>query len=196
MKKPRLANLVNSVISATACPAVLISKLRFQRSNDPSPVAAVNEKLEEYRMKVADTNIDPRSLLSTDYFNSFNSVVMILDMLPDAPELLDEVEQWQFIDYIEHFKTSGLDFADLAIEVYPFAPPQWRDAFEHKVNGIREVIEDVAKTLRLRLDAEERDAFAHIARTTAAKLRTMMEEGNAIVHGNSTSSQADIDKLF
>ena len=62
------------------------------------------------------TNIDPRSLLSTDYFNTFNSVVMVLDLLPDAPDLLEEVEQWQFYDYIGHFQRSGLDFAQLAIE--------------------------------------------------------------------------------
>ena len=51
------------------------------------------DKLEEYRRKVADTNIDSRSLLSTDYFNTFNSVVMVLDVLPDAPELLEEIAE-------------------------------------------------------------------------------------------------------
>ena len=78
----------------------------------------MSDKLEEYREKVIGTNIDQKSLLSTDYFNTFNSVAMLFDMLPDVPELLEEVEQWQFYDYVDHFKASGLDFAPLAIEAY------------------------------------------------------------------------------
>ncbi|MFA4995092.1 MAG: hypothetical protein WC521_07315 [Bdellovibrionales bacterium] len=154
------------------------------------------DKLEEYRRRVADTNIDSRSLLSTDYFNTFNSVVMVLDMLPDSPELLEEIEQWRFVDYIQHFKSSGLDFAELAIEVYPFSPPELREAFERKADGIRIVIEELPHTLRRLLNAGEKGAFSDICRTMATQLRLLMEEGNSIVHGNQASTQADIDKLF
>ncbi|MDD3029356.1 MAG: hypothetical protein PHS57_03630 [Alphaproteobacteria bacterium] len=152
--------------------------------------------LQEYRKRVEGTNIDARSFLSTDYFNSFNSVVMILDLLPDAPDLLEEVEQWRYVNYTEHFKASGLDFAELAIEVYPFSPPELREAFERKVQGIRLIIESLIKTLRGLLDAGEKDAFANLARTTTAQLRAMMGEGNGLVHGYACKAQEEIDKMF
>ncbi len=183
-----LANEVDS----TAAPAASPTAAPKSRAYPPPPA----DKQEEYRKRVVGTNIDTRSLLSTDYFNSFNSVVMMLDMLPDAPELLEEIEQWHFIDYIEHFRSSGLDFASLAIEAYAFSPPELRESLESKTNAIRIVIEDTTHTLRTLLAADEKDVFSNIARTSAAQLRTMIEEGNGIVHGTATPSQSEIDKLF
>jgi hypothetical protein len=189
------ANLVN--LAETAMPALCPAAPDTPSSScDPSSPASSIDKLEEYRRKVADTNIDSRSLLSTDYFNTFNSVVMILDVLPDVPEMLEEIEQWKFCNYTEHFRTSGLSFANLAIEVYPFSPPELREAFERKAEGIRAIIEELPRTLRRLLNTGESGAFADISRTMATQLRLMMEEGNSIVHGSGASTQADIDKLF
>lgn len=159
-------------------------------------LALVTDKLEEYRQKVAGTNIDQRSLLSTDYFNTFNSVVMVLEMLPDMPDMLEEVEQWKFSDYAEHFRSSGLDFAELAIEAYQFSPPELRGAFEQKINGMRVFLEDAAHMLRRLNDAQETQAFATVSGMVTVQLRRMMEDGNAIVHGSSVSTQTDIDKMF
>ena len=156
----------------------------------------MTDKLEEYRQRVAGTNIDQRSLLSTDYFNTFNSVVRVLEMLPDAPELLEEVEAWKFYDYVEHFKASGLDFAELAIEAYPYAPPDLREAFEKKINAMRIFIEESRHMLRRLYDAGEIKTFSTVARMAAVLFLGMMEDGNAIVHGSNASTQTDIDKLF
>ena len=157
----------------------------------------MSDKFEEYRQKVAGTNIDQRSLLSTDYFNTFNSVVMLLDMLPDAPELLEEMEQWQFYDYIGHFKASGLDFADLAIEAYPHSPPELRQAFERKIAGMRIFIEDATHTLRRLFEVGEMETFVHFAKQASQLFHGMMEEGGAIVHGHdATLNQDAIDQLF
>jgi hypothetical protein len=155
-----------------------------------------NEKLEEFRQRVVGTNIDSKSLLSTDYFNAFNSIIMVLDMLPDAPELLGEIEQWRFVDYPEHFRASGLDFADLAIEAYTLVPPDVLKAFERKVSGIRIVIEGIAPMLRRLVDAGEMEAFSHLARAAVLELRAMTQAGNGIVHGGGSVGQADIDKMF
>jgi hypothetical protein len=157
----------------------------------------VTEKLDYYRQKVAGTNIDQRSLLSTDYFNTFNSVIMLFDMLPDAQDLLEEIEQWQFYDYVEHFKASGLDFSDLAIEVYAFSPPDLRQMFERKINGMRIFIEEATHTLRRLYDAGELQTFNNFAIMSSTLFRGMMEEGNAIVHGAMVAmNQSDIDKMF
>ncbi len=189
MDSPPPVNLVSP--AETAVPGLCAAA-----PNSPPSTTTSVDKLEEYRRKVADTNIDSRSLLSTDYFNTFNSVVMVLDMLPDAPELLEEIERWKFLDYVDHFRSSGLNFANLAIEVYPFSPPELREAFEHKADGIRAIIEELPRTLRRLLNTGEKGAFDDISRMMATQLRLMMEEGNSIVHGSRASTQADIDKLF
>jgi hypothetical protein len=154
-------------------------------------------RLEEFRQKVAGTNIDQRSLLSTDYFNTFNSVIMLFDMLPEMPELLDEIDQWQFYDYVDHFKQSGLDFANLAIEAYPYAPSEIRDSFERKINGMRVFVEEAARMLRRLHEAGEMTAFNIFSRHIADMCRQMISEGGSIVHGqNAILDQHAIDSLF
>lgn len=155
----------------------------------------VTDTLDDIRQKVAGTNIDQRSLLSTDYFNTFNSVVMVLDMLAEAPELLEEIEQWTFCDYVGHFRGSGLDFADLAIEAYAHAPVELRTAFERKIGSMRIILEDCAKTLRRLYDIGDMEAFATFARAVCELFHGLIAEGNAIVHGGSMS-QTDIDAMF
>ncbi len=164
--------------------------------SSPSPVADPAQKLAELRQRVVGTNIDATSFLSTDYFNMFNSIVMVMDMLPDAPDMLEEVEQWRFADYVQHFKQSGLDFSDLAVEAYAYAPPDLREAFEHKIHGIRAVIENTAKILRVLLENGELEAFKRIVHSSVDLLHSMIEEGNGIVHGGRAMDQSAIDNLF
>ena len=157
----------------------------------------MSDKLEEYRQKVVGTNIDQKSLLATDYFNTFNSVAMILEMLPDAPERLEEVEQWQYYDYVQHFQASGLDFAPLAIEAYEYVPPDLKTAFENKIANMHSLIVDAAQTLRAQHDAGNTEGFASFCRETVTLYHAMREEGDAIVHGhNDTLSQEAIDSMF
>ncbi len=163
----------------------------------PSPPPVIDAaKLEEYRQRVAGTNIDGNSLLSTDYFNTFNSIIMILDMLPDAPDMIEEVEQWRFMNYTEHFKASGLEFADLAVEAYEFSPPELKEAFERKAESIRIIIESTASILRRLFDIKEMDTFSKICRASTEVLHSLMQEGNGIVHGGGAIGQEEIDKIF
>src|SRR5467141_888260 len=85
---------------------------------------------DEYRARVAGTTIDGGTLLSTDYFNTFNEVIMLLGMLPEMPEMIEEIDAWRFRSYAEHFSDSHLPFAALAIEAYAHVPPAIGDRFE------------------------------------------------------------------
>jgi hypothetical protein len=153
--------------------------------------------LEEYRKRVEGTNIDPRSLLSTDYFNHFSTVIMLFGMLPDAPELMDEIDAWSFITYAEHFKASTLDFAPLAIEAYEHAPMHLRMQLDILCEQMKNFI--IAMRLKLRIIHRngEQGAFGETARFAARELERMVETGSSIVHGNENAlDQSGIDKLF
>jgi hypothetical protein len=153
--------------------------------------------LHQYRRKVAGTNIDPRSLLSNDYFNHFNSVIMLLGMLPEMPELLEEIDAWKLISYAEHFEQSGLDFAPLAIEAYAHVPKNLREKFERKAEELGALVETSRLDLRRLLAAGDKDRFAETARRVAREMQEMVDAGGAIVHGHDdTLDQSSIDKMF
>ncbi len=157
----------------------------------------MSDKFAEYQKKVEGTNIDSRTLLSTDYFNHFSTVIMLLGMLPDMPELLDEIDAWKFITYCQHFQDSGLDFAPLAIEAYEHVPEKMRTKFERKMQEISNFVEMSRLGLRRLLDTNEMDRFAELAKRTSRDMQAMVDDAGAIVHGHdATSDQAAVDELF
>ncbi len=152
---------------------------------------------EDYRERVSGTTIDPSTLLSTDYFNLFNEVIMLLGMLPDMPEMLEDVEAWEFKTYQQHFEASGLAFAPIAIEVYPHAPPETLVRFEENTAKLKNMIEDGREALRATLLAGQMDRFGDQALTCSMELQHLVDTGSAIVHGQGgVLDQSAIDDLF
>ena len=142
------------------------------------------------------TSINPKTFLSTDYFNHFNGVIMILDMLPDLPELMPEVEAWSFVTYPEHFDRSGLSIAELAKEAYRHCPEAIRAGFEDLVGEMRQAVEQARAELRS-LTALGTERFAALARQSAAQLQCYVVQGSSLINGtNAAPDQADIDALF
>ena len=153
--------------------------------------------IEAYQSRVAGTNIDPRSLLSTDYFNHFNEVVMMLGMVGDMPELLDEIDKWDFKTYREHFLESGLGFASLAIECYAAAPTDMRERFEKIATQMSMLIVETRIKLRQTWEAGEMDKFKDMANLHSMELQGMIDDGAAIVHGYTVAlDQSKIDDMF
>jgi hypothetical protein len=152
---------------------------------------------DEYRARVAGTTIDDGTLLSTDYFNSFNEVIMLLGMIPDMPDMLDEVRIWKFRTYEEHFRESGLPFAGLAIEAYAHVPPLTRSRFEQTVLEMREVVEEACRTLQPATQGIELEKLKIEAAEYSMRLQGLVDVASAIVHGDGlTLDQENIDDLF
>jgi len=152
---------------------------------------------EAFKDRIAGTNIDSRSLLSTDYFNHFNEVVMMLGMVGDMPELLDEIDKWDFKTYREHFLESGLGFAPLAIECYEASAPELRERFEKVATQMSMLIVETRTKLRQILENGEIDKFKDLANLHSMELQGMIDDGAAIVHGYTAAlDQSKIDDMF
>ena len=151
----------------------------------------------DYEARIAGTNIDPRSLLSTDYFNHFNEVIMLFGMLPDMPDMLDEIDNWSLQSYCEHFSTSNLDFAPLAIELYPLVPDTLRVSLEKLIEQMQMMIIETRTGLRQALELGENAKFVELATLGSMQLQSMVDAGGAIVHGHDAMLDQDgINKLF
>jgi hypothetical protein len=160
-------------------------------------MSAGAQMFDHYRERVSGTTIDSSTLLSTDYFNLFNEVIMLLGMLPDMPDMLDEVSAWEFKTYAQHFETSGLAFAPLAIEAYPHAPASALTSFEQNIEKMRSMIEEAKLVLRAELAGGDMDVFAGRAIRYSMELQRLVDTGSAIVHGQeAVLNQNAIDDLF
>lgn len=153
---------------------------------------------EEYREKVKGTNISGLTLLATDYLNHFNEIVMLLDMLPDMPDMIEECKTWAPKSYKEHFAGSTFSDKALAIEAYDRVPGLYRRPFEETIGqldalimgGIQRLDDEIAAGAEL---SQLQDSCRAISR--AAQL--LMDCASSIIHGsNRAMAQSEIDGLM
>ena len=177
----------------------------------------LNSKQLEIQPKLAAANINPSSFLATDYLNHYNEIVMLLEMVPDMPDLAVDTYAWAPKSYIRHFQESGFTARDLAVEAYENAPLDIKIPFERIVSETDSLIVSTVAGLKAVGVAERGlegpardfllDRVARIQRFTMQMNRLIhgqsidetsseIEVGVKVAHDEDAHSQADIDALF
>jgi hypothetical protein len=151
----------------------------------------------DIRERIRGTNINPRTLLATDYLNHFNEVLMLIELVPDDPDCLAEVVNWRPRSYREHFTASGLSDGALAIEAYEAAEPAVRRAFDGVVERMNAAIRRATYRLTKEIDRPDSGRLGFIAGEAAVELRALADEMNAIIHGReATLDQSAVDQIL
>jgi uncharacterized protein YutE (UPF0331/DUF86 family) len=147
--------------------------------------------------KVRGSNIDETTLLATDYLNHFNEIVMLFEMVPDMPEMLNDVKEWKPKTYKEHFHDSTIAEKDLAIEAYDHVPDIYRQPFEQTIEQINSMIASTVQRLEKNLADDSIDVLRANAKTLSQLIQRLMDMASAIIHGSSkTMEQSEIDILL
>jgi hypothetical protein len=161
--------------------------------NDTTPEEEARFRV--FSEKVAGTNINPQTLLATDYLNHFNEIVMMLEMIPDMVECLEDAQAWQPKSYQDHFRDSQFRDRELAVEAYDYVPSHFRTAFEDVITQmnslIAQAVERISGMIAQGVDGGElREACSSASRG----LQTLMDVASAIIHGSVTRfDQREID---
>lgn len=160
--------------------------------------AEENDEFEAFRAKVKGTNIDEQTLLATDYLNHFNEIVMLFDMLPDMPELIEDCKAWQPRSYEEHFRQSTFSDKDLAVEAYGRVPARYRIPFEETIHQINTLILESVERLDADIAAGSDDEILrHTCGAVSRAAQALMDCASGIIHGsNHVMDQDEIDKML
>lgn len=158
-----------------------------------SPIMPDTPMLDHYRRLAQDTTIDGTTLLSTDYFNHFNEVIMLLSMVGDMPEMLDDIRAWRPLTYAEHFARSGLGIAPLAAECYAHVPAEYKVPFDATIAELDATIAEAVAALETSTD--DPALFSHLAGEYWGRLQALVDRGGAIVHGMAPCSAMDQDAI-
>ena len=147
--------------------------------------------------KVKGTNIDEKTMLATDYLNNFNEIVMLLEMIPDMPEMLDEVKEWHPKPYQDHFRDSTIAEKELAIEAHDYVLDIYREPFEQTVEQINSMIASTIQRLEKNITDGETDVLRANAQTLSRMIQRLMDMASGIIHGSAkTMDQSEIDILL
>ncbi len=152
---------------------------------------------EALRRRAEGSNVNARTLLATDYLNHFNEIVMLLEMLPDMPECLEDVQEWAPKSYPQHFADSAIADRELAIEAWPLSPIRYRQPFERTVQAMDQtVLACVDRCERAITEANETRLRA-VSAKGAFTLQRFVERASAIINGDEASlDQHEIDALI
>jgi len=143
------------------------------------------------------TNVNATTLLTTDYFNHFNEAIMLIGLVPDMPEMLDEVKAWHPISYQEHFEASSIADRDLAIEAYAHVPERYKKPFETTITQMNELVADAVATIGDCIEKGEDDMMREVAESHSRALQRLVDVAGAIVHGSeNVMAQNQIDELI
>ncbi|PIW27122.1 MAG: hypothetical protein COW30_11535 [Rhodospirillales bacterium CG15_BIG_FIL_POST_REV_8_21_14_020_66_15] len=160
-------------------------------ASDPSP-----EYL-DIKARATASNLDPETLLATDYLNHFNEIVMLLEMVPDMPEIMEEVKAWQPKGYVDHFRDSTIADRELAIEAYDHVLPVYREPFEQTVDQLNNLIASCVERLEHYIAAGNEGMLREQASVMSRMIQRLLDTASGIIHGaTKTMEQQEIDVII
>ena len=161
---------------------------RVPAQSAPCPPADVRPGFDFARL--AGTNIHPATGLATDYLNHFNEAIMLLEMLPCAPECKEDFLAWQPMSYVEHFAASNFKFRDLAIAAYEAADPVFRGQLDEISNRMTTILTATHDGMKGELAP---DTIRILAEATTHWLRPLVARAGAVINGEPISATASDD---
>jgi hypothetical protein len=151
----------------------------------------------EFCARAKGTNVNDRTLLATDYLNHVNEIIMLLELVPDAPECLEDCRAWQPISYTQHFEASSIADRDLAIAAYEFSPPEFRGIFDRLTAEMHRVIGGALASLDAATALGDEQRARRVVELAVGALKTMVDQASSTIHGDvQIMDQAEIDGLM
>jgi len=170
--------------------------------------------IEHLRAHTKDTNINPETLLTTDYLNHFNEIIMLLELVPSAPtQFVSELAEWQHESYEEHFTHSGFRDKELAIAGYRNAPKEVRHAFDSSVADLEQEMIMLLQQVQEKISTGDTRGLSMLCFEAVPRLQDLIQITAGIVNGSVTcgleavatetdakaetsSAQSAVDELF
>lgn len=152
--------------------------------------------------RLAQANINPVTRLATDYLNHFNEAIMLLEMLPTAPEFAADILTWRPLSYKEYFAASHFKERELAIEAYEVAEPYARQRLDELADSMNTILWATTAALQRNLSPE---AAGNLGEKAATWLKPLVTRAGGVINGqdmpvtdeaDASAPQAVVDALF
>jgi len=152
---------------------------------------------DELLARVQASNLDPETMLATDYLNHFNEVVMLLEMIPDMPEMMEEVQAWKPKSYVQHFLDSSIADREIAVDAYGFVDPKYRGPFDQTIEQLNSAVMVTIDRLAAYIEQNNEELLREQAKMMAQMIQRLMDTASGIIHGGTeTMAQGEIDAVI
>src|SRR3954451_13547037 len=163
-----------------------MTSMAAQAAGSDAPTCSSEAQTEALRA----VNINPRTVLVTDYLNHFNEAIMLLEMIPDMPECAEDFLLWCPLSYAEHFTASNFRARDLAIEAYEQAHPAIRGEFDRLTATMTSILTAVGQAMR---EVSQDKTRATLAEQATGWVKPLVSLAGGVING---SNESDIDTIM
>ena len=149
------------------------------------------------RIRRASELVNPASGLANDYLNLFNEIVMLVEQLPNMPELIDDILAWRPTSYLDYFRASILPGRESALAAYEKLDLRFRRSFEQVVEELdRRSTGSVAAVRRkFKAQNDQGEPLGVICDRAGANIREVLEKATMLVnHGTLISGDIVQDR--
>ncbi len=142
-------------------------------------------------------NINPETLLATDYLNHFNEIVMLIDLVPTMPECFEDAKAWAPKSYEQHFQDSAFTDKDLAVLAYLNAPARFREPFDETVATMNVLVAEGLAAIEAAIATDEAGRIELAVSEVSRSLQSHIDTCSAIINGQAAKmDQSGVDALF
>lgn len=183
----------------------IVASMDHNFSREKLASAFKNSMIEHLRAHTQGTNINPETLLTTDYLNHFNEIIMLLELVPSAPtQFAADLAEWEHQSYEEHFTHSGFRDKELAIAGYRNAPEDIRHDFDSSVADLEQEMVMLLQQVLEKIEAGDTQGLSRLCSEAVPNLQNLVQITSGIVNGSqapgseteTSSAQSEIDALF
>ncbi|HKJ74271.1 MAG TPA: hypothetical protein VKA19_09165 [Alphaproteobacteria bacterium] len=165
------------------------------KRNRAAETEAVEQRVSDIE-KTPHGNLSLVTLLATDYLNHFVEIIMLIELLPEMPDLAEECRDWKPLTYEEHFAKSQIADRDLARQAYALVPERYRTPFEATSDKLHGLVQDYLEKILKALDGDDKARTTHLCLEAVYILNGHLQTLNGIIHGGEfVLDQKDIDQL-
>jgi hypothetical protein len=168
--------------------------MSFLSEDERAALRASQQTAAALRAQRASALINPASGLANDYLNLFNEIVMLVEQLPNVPELIDDIMAWRPKSYLDYFEASTLPGSAAALAAFKQLDPRSRRDFEVIIEDLdRRAVGSVA-AVRRKFKAHNDDhgeSLAIICERAGANIREALDKATMLVnHGTVAGTDA------
>ncbi|HVB88878.1 MAG TPA: hypothetical protein VND97_01630 [Beijerinckiaceae bacterium] len=147
--------------------------------------------------------VNPASGLANDYLNLFNEIVMLIEQLPNMPELMSDLLAWKPVNYVDYFRQSPLPGRESALDAYGYLDAKFRRDFEAIVAELDRIATGAVASIRRHHRVKGESDAAGLASGCdrfGASLRAVLQRATNLVNYGSCeaeeSAQRRADRLL
>ncbi len=157
----------------------------------------VEEQRKKIQPQLEENNVNAVSFLATDYLNHYNEVFMLLEMVPDMPDMLEELEDWKPKTYPDHFNDSNVAGKDIAIAAYELCPEHIKLPFDLLVSRLDQLITATLQEAFVLFKDGDEEKIVKLINDCLPQMKRIWSGLNAIIHSeDTTEDQKSIDELL